>query len=128
MKSLKGAKKSGSIPRFRSQREIRVQFSRQGGHDLIAIRYVYSMPRGYQSRHRDTHEIMFSVAVSGFRVSRLATPDIILKHCGGGIVPKRLISPGYRGWPVVMGSGEVRPVVGSGPVPYTSLARLNIGL
>ena len=55
----------------------------------------------------------------------LTTADIILKHCGGGTVPKRLISPG---WPVVMGSGEVRSTVGSGPVPYTLLARLSIGL
>ena len=41
---------------------------------------------------------------------------------------KRLISPGYRGWPVLMRGDEVHSVVGSGPVPYTSLARLNIGL
>ena len=40
---------------------------------MIAIRYLYSMSRGYRSRHRDTHEVMFSVAVSGFGVSRLAT-------------------------------------------------------
>ena len=57
--------RSGSIPRLRS-------------HDLIVIHYLYSMPRGYRSRHRDTHEIMLSVAVSGLRVSRLATPNIIL--------------------------------------------------
>ena len=43
-------------------------------------------------------------------------------------MPKRLVSPGYRGWPVVMGGGEVRSVVGSGPVPYSLLARLSIGL
>ena len=47
--------------------------SRQGSHDLIAIRYLYSMSRGYRSRYRDTHKIMLSVAVSGFGVSRLAT-------------------------------------------------------
>ena len=46
--------------------------------DFIAIHYLYSMPRGYRSRHRDTHEIMLSVSVSGFRVSRLATPNTIL--------------------------------------------------
>ena len=43
-------------------------------------------------------------------------------------MPKRLTSPGCRGWPVVMRGDEVHSVVGSGPVPYTSLARLNIGL
>ena len=45
---------------------------------LIAIHFLYSMRRGYRSRHRDTHEIMLSVAVSGFRVSRLATPNVLL--------------------------------------------------
>ena len=58
----------------------------------------------------------------------LTTADIILKYCGGGTVPKRLISAGYRGWPVAVGSGEVHLVLGSGPVPYILLARLSIGL
>ena len=48
--------------------------------DLIAIHYLYSMPRGYRSRHGDTHEIMTSVSVSGFGVSRLATPNITLNY------------------------------------------------
>ena len=70
-----------SIPRWRSQpgsitarsyREIRVQFP-QACHDLTAIHYLYSMPRGYRSRHRDTHEIIAFCTVSGFVVSRLAT-------------------------------------------------------
>ena len=34
--------------------------------DLIAIRYLYSVPRGCQSRHRDTYEIMLSGSVSVF--------------------------------------------------------------
>ena len=58
--------------------EMRVQFPGYGAigggsHDLIVIHYLYSMPRGYRSRHRDTHEIMFSVLYLCFRVSRLAT-------------------------------------------------------
>ena len=53
--------------------EIRVQFTMQGGHGLIAIHYIYYMPRGYRSRHRDTHEIMLSVLYLCFGVSRLAT-------------------------------------------------------
>ena len=49
---------------------MRVQFSGygaigEGSHDLTAIHYLYSMPRGYRSRHRDTHEIMFSVLYLG---------------------------------------------------------------
>ena len=55
--------------------------SRQGSHDLIAIRYLYSMSRGYRLRHRDIHEIMLSVAVSGFRVSRLATKLLYTELC-----------------------------------------------
>ena len=47
--------------------------SRQGSHDLIAIHYLYFMPRDYQSRHRDTHDIMLSVLYLSFGVSRLAT-------------------------------------------------------
>ena len=43
-------------------------------------------------------------------------------------MPKRLISPGHRGWPVVMRGDEVHLIVGSGPVSYTLLARLSIGL
>ena len=49
--------------------KMRVSFKMQEGHDLTAIHYLCSMPRGYQSRHRDTHDIMLSVSVSGFRVS-----------------------------------------------------------
>ena len=59
----------GSILRVEGasrHREIMVQFP-QVSHDLIAIHYLYSMPRGYRSRHRDTHEIMLSVSVSVFR-------------------------------------------------------------
>ena len=41
--------------------------------DLTAIQYLYYMPRGYQSRHRDTYEIMISVLYLCFGVSRLAT-------------------------------------------------------
>ena len=54
----------GSIPRLRSQREIRVQFP-QVNHDLTAIHYLYYMPRGYRSRHRDTHDTMLSVLYLG---------------------------------------------------------------
>ena len=43
-------------------------------------------------------------------------------------MPKRLILPGYRGWSVVMRGDEVHSIVGSGPVPYTLLAQLSIGL
>ena len=42
-------------------------------------------------------------------------------------MPKRLIPPGYRGWPVMMRGDEVHSIVGSGPVAYTLLARLSIG-
>ena len=50
--------------------EMRVQFPGsgaigEGSHDLTDIHYLYSMPRGYQSRHRDTHEIMLSVRYLG---------------------------------------------------------------
>ena len=45
--------------------EMRVQFTMQGDHDLTAIHYICSMPRGYRSRHRDTHEIMLSVLYLG---------------------------------------------------------------
>ena len=50
--------------------EMRVQFPGygaidEGSHDLTAIHYLYSMPRGYQSRHRDTHEIVLSVLYLG---------------------------------------------------------------
>ena len=34
-------------------------------YDLTAIQYFYSMPRGYRSRHRDTHEIVLSVLYLG---------------------------------------------------------------
>ena len=37
----------------------------RGSHDLTAIHYLYSMPRGYRSRHRDTHEINLSVLYLG---------------------------------------------------------------
>ena len=45
--------------------EMRVRFTMQGGHDLTAIHYLNSLPRGYRSRHRDTHEIMLSVLYLG---------------------------------------------------------------
>ena len=32
---------------------------------LTAIHYLYSMPRGYRSRHRVTHEIMLSLLYLG---------------------------------------------------------------
>ena len=45
--------------------EMRVQFKLQGGHDLTDIHYLYSMPRGYRSKHRDTHEVMLFVLYLG---------------------------------------------------------------
>ena len=65
------------------------------GRDLTAIHYLYSMPRGYRSRHRVTHEIMLSLLYLCFRISRLATIHYT-ELCSGGTVPKRLISPGHR--------------------------------
>ena len=65
-----------SIPRLGEPRDpvqfhgcgaIRVQFPKQVNHDLTAIYYLYSMPHGYRSRHRDTHEIMLSVLYLGSR-------------------------------------------------------------
>ena len=43
--------------------------------ELTAIHYLYSMPRGYRSRQRDTHEIMLSVLYLGLG-SR-----VWLQHC-----------------------------------------------
>ena len=50
--------------------EMRVQFPGygaigEGSHDLTAIHYLYYIPRGYRSRHRDTHEIMLLVLYLG---------------------------------------------------------------
>ena len=49
-----------------------------GSHLLTAIYYLYSKPRGFWSRQRVTHEIIIFCTVTGFTVSRLVTPDIIL--------------------------------------------------
>ena len=57
-------------------------------YDLTAIHYLYSMPRGYRSRHRDTHEIIAFYTLSGFVVSRLATILNYTELCSGGTVPK----------------------------------------
>ena len=43
------------------------------GSNLTAIHYLCSMPRGYRSRHRVTHEIMYYLLYLSFGVSRLAT-------------------------------------------------------
>ena len=42
----------------------------EGSRDLTAIHCLYSMPPGYRSRHRDTHEIMllYYICVLGSRV------------------------------------------------------------
>ena len=76
--------------------EIRVQFRCLGSHDLAAIYYLYSMPRGYRSWRCVTHEITAFCTVSGFKVSRLAKPDIILSSVAEILCQKRLISPGHR--------------------------------
>ena len=96
--------------------------------DLIAI--LPSFTASWLSIEADdiTHENTFSVAVSGFTVSRLATSDIVLKHCARESIRNDLMSPGYRGWSYWKRSDEVHSVVGPGPVPYTLLARLSIGL
>ena len=46
---------------------------------MTFIYYLYSTPRGYRSSHCVTHEITAFCILSGFKVSRLATPDIMLK-------------------------------------------------
>ena len=68
--------------------------------DLAAIHYLYSMPRGYRSRHRVTHDIMLSLLYLGLG-SRVWLQYYYTELCSGGTVPKRLISPGSS-WLVVL--------------------------
>ena len=107
--------------------EMRVQFTMQGGHDLTAIHCLYSMPRGYRSRHRDTHEIMLSVLYLGLR-SRVWLQYCIILNT----VLKLLRVLIDVTWFIVASSTgssrEVHLVVGSGPVPYKLLGRFNICL
>ena len=86
------------------------------------------MPRGYQSKHRDTHEIMLFASVSGFRVSRLATILHYTELCTRDSIRMDSCHLVHRGGSYWKRSREVHLVVGSGPVPYTLLARLSICL
>ena len=99
--------------------------SRQGIHDLIVITTLSFTPWA-TVKVGDTHEIMFSVA--GIWSIVWLRYYFTLKHCGGGTVPKSWYHLIVL-WPaVVMKADEVHSIVGSGPVPYTLLARLSIGL
>ena len=96
-------------------------------HDLIAIATLSFTSRAIVETDDITHENTLSVAVSGFTVSRLATSDIILNSVLDTVYARIDVT-----WlpclSVVMRCDEVHSIVGSGPVPYTLLARLTIGL
>ena len=99
----------------------------QVSHDLTAIHYLYSTPRGFRSRHRDTHEIMLSVLYLSLGSRVWLQYCIILNS-----VLKLLGVWSDVTWFIVASrtgrSREKHLVVGSGPVPYILLARSSICL
>ena len=72
-----GANRSGSIPRLRSQREKRVQLSTSEP-CFDSLKHLHFTSRAIVETGDITHDNTTSVAVSGFRVSRLAASDITL--------------------------------------------------
>ena len=96
--------------------------------DLTAIHYLYSMPRGYRSRHRDTHEIMLSVLYLGLG-SRVWLQYCILLNSVLKLVCVWIDVTWFISCPgSIRRVAEDHSVVGSGPVPYILLARLSICL